>query len=140
MWGGYVYSGFSDETRRRTVSGSILSRMHGNRSLLRLFKRALALHPVDRPRLPIWGGAQDPNHRSSSMTCRIRPRTDSWPVLPSAPISERAGFGLDGRELLVWGTAIRAQGADIFEGPPCNGARTIPRRMRGDRCPMRLWK
>jgi N-acetylneuraminic acid mutarotase len=132
VWGGYVYSGFSDETvkgdgfkfdpRSNTWEPIAASPLQG---------RSVPATVWTGRELLIWGGSQDPDHQSFFEDgAAYDPRTDSWRVLPRAPISARAGLSVwTGRELIVWGTAVRADlpwRAGVADSPPRDGAAYDP--------------
>ncbi len=133
MWGGYVYSGFSDETvqgRRFQVRSSV--ECLGTH---RCFASSNAHSPcfrVDRPRTPHLGrGADRRSFDHSSMTALPTTRpTNTWRGTPQCPYQRELRLSVwTGKELIVWGTAIRARAADIFEGPQRTEPRTIPSRI-----------
>jgi N-acetylneuraminic acid mutarotase len=130
VWGGYVYSGFSDET----VEGDGFRFDPGSNTW-----EPIAASPLQARSLPatawtgrellIWGGSQDPSGGSFfGDGAAYDPRTDSWRVLPPAPISERAALSVwTGRELIVWGSAMRVPGrAGVADSPFREGAAYDP--------------
>lgn len=106
VWGGYVYSGFSDET----VEGDGFRFDPGSNTW-----EPIAPSPLQARSDPatawtgrellIWGGSQDPDHRSFfGDGAAYDPTTNTWRGLPDAPISARAPLSVwTGRELIVWG-------------------------------------
>ena len=123
VWGGYVYSGFSDETVQ--ADG------------FRFAPESNAWEPIaDSPlearsspasawtgkELLIWGGAQSADHSSFfDDGAAYDPAANSWRELPEAPISARAPLSVwTGQELIVWG-------ADALGGElPIDGAAYNP--------------
>jgi hypothetical protein len=110
VWGGYVYTGFSDEVPRsdgfafdgrsmkwETIAASPLA------------ARILPASAWTGDEFLIWGGS---DHRGGFFAdgAAYDPVTDSWRTLPSAPIGARAPlFVWTEREFIVWGTALRVE-------------------------------
>jgi N-acetylneuraminic acid mutarotase len=112
VWGGYVYSGFSDEvaqadgfafdgeTRRwESIAASPLS------------ARTAPAAAWTGAELLVWGGSTTPDLGGFVADgAAYDPANDTWRMLPPAPIDARAPLSVwTGRELIVWGTAVRVQ-------------------------------
>lgn len=114
VWGGYT--GFDEQN----VTGDGLvfdatSRAWGAMSTGPLSPRALAASAWTGSELLVWGGWQGTFGYEFAEGllddgAAYDPASDAWRALPSAPIEGRAPLSVwTGRELLVWGTAIRVE-------------------------------
>ncbi len=123
VWGGYVYSGFSDEAVEgdgfRFNPGSNTWEPIANSPLQARSSPASAWTGTE---LLIWGGAQSADHSSFfDDGAAYDPAANTWRQLPDAPIAARAPLSVwTGRELIVWG-------ADASSGEiPIDGAAYDP--------------
>lgn len=117
MWGGYRYTGMSDEISQDT--GFVYDA--NKRSW-----RAMAESPLagrndaatawTGRELLIWGGRTG-DTSSFDDGAAYDPATDTWRQLPQSPLTERAPLSVwTGDELLVWGNTVRV------DEPPLDGA------------------
>lgn len=109
VWGGHVYTGFSDEQPQK--NGFLFdARSRGWSPIARgpLGPRILPAAVWTGSEMLIWGGTDEEGETFLSDGAAYEPESDSWRILPPAPIGPRAPlFVWTGRELLVWGTAVR---------------------------------
>ena len=110
VWGGYVYSGYSDEQAQ--ADGFVYEpEAQRWRSLPDgpLEARAQPASAWTGTELLIWGGS--PNTTFGSFVddgAAYDPATETWRTLPQAPITARAPLSVwTGTEFIVWGTSIR---------------------------------
>lgn len=123
VWGGYVYSGYSDEVARDDgFVFSAASHEWRKMSPSPLEARAGPAAAWTGQELLIWGGSPSTSFgRFSSDGAAYDPDSDSWRELPPAPLSARAPLSVwTGKEFLLWGTAVRTY------DPPRDGAAYNP--------------
>jgi N-acetylneuraminic acid mutarotase len=110
VWGGYVYTGFSDETPQGDgFAFDGRSRKWERIAASPLTPRALSASAWTGEELLIWGGIPDrTSRRFLGDGAAYHPATDSWRKLPRAPIEARAPMSVwTGQELILWGTSVR---------------------------------
>lgn len=111
VWGGYVYTGFSDEVPQS--DGFIFdsrSRQWEPIAPSPLGPRILSASAWTGDELLIWGGTDRNLAGFFDDGAAYHPATDTWRQLPPAPISSRAPLSVwTGREFIVWGTDVRTQ-------------------------------
>lgn len=122
VWGGYRYTGMSDETSQDT--GFVYDADEETwRAMAEspLAGRSGAATVWTGRELLIWGGTTANVGSSFDDGAAYDPVTDSWRELPKAPLTERAPLSVwTGDELLVWGNTIRV------DEPPLDGAAYDP--------------
>ncbi|MEX0985328.1 MAG: hypothetical protein WD096_09815 [Actinomycetota bacterium] len=113
VFGGYVYSGYSDE--EMAGDGFRFDPATGATSPMAeapISARGGAASAWTGTELLVWGGT-DGTYRGNSPGllgdgAAYDPSTDTWRLLPRAPISPRVPLSVwTGRELIVWGTSTR---------------------------------
>lgn len=110
VWGGYVYTGFSDEVAQADgFAFDAASREWDRIAPSPLDARVLAASAWTGAEVLIWGGSADPDLAGFlDDGAAYDPAADTWRELPQAPISPRAPLSVwTGREFLLWGTAVR---------------------------------
>ncbi len=109
VWGGYVYSGFSDEVPQSDgFAFDARSKTWDPIAASPLGPRILPASAWTGTELLIWGGADLDLREFFDDGAAYDPRSDTWRTLPQAPIDARAPLSVwTGRELIVWGTAAR---------------------------------
>ena len=110
VWGGYVYTGYSDEVPQSDgFMFDARSREWNPMARSPLAARVVAASAWTGAELLIWGGSADSNLATFlDDGAAYDPATDSWRELPRAPISPRAPLSVwTGREFILWGTAVR---------------------------------
>jgi hypothetical protein len=122
-WGGYVYTGMSDETSAAT--GFTFDAATGQWSKLPASPLAARSFPAAAwtgSEFIIWGGSgSEAVGLFFDDGAAYSPMDRTWRSLPTAPIGDRAPLSVwTGRELIVWGSAIR------YEDPPRDGAAYDP--------------
>jgi hypothetical protein len=108
VWGGYVYTGFSDE--EPLEDGYLLDPLSGAAEALPpapLAARAFPAVAWTGSELLVWGG-WDLHVGFFDDGAAYDPATGEWRVLPQAPIEARMPFSVwTGSELVVWGSGWR---------------------------------
>ena len=111
VWGGYVYTGFSDEVPRS--DGFIFdahAREWGQIAPSPLGPRILPASAWTGDEMLIWGGTDRDLTGFFDDGAAYDPETDTWRRLPPAPISPRAPLSVwTSSEFILWGTAARMQ-------------------------------
>ena len=117
LWGGYVYTGMSDEEPQ--ADGFSFDSTSSKWEDLRDSPLSARTHPASvwtGRELLAWGG-WDGQRDFFGDGAAYDPETDRWRELPPAPITARAPLSVwTGNEFLVWGTRIRVN------DPPTDGA------------------
>lgn len=108
LWGGYVYTGFSDEVPEGNgFAFDARSRTWKPMAGSPLGPRVLPASAWTGNEVLIWGGSDDRGGFYDDGAA-YDPTTDTWRELPPAPVSARAPLSAwTGREFLVWGTVVR---------------------------------
>jgi hypothetical protein len=108
VWGGYVYTGFSDEVPQSDgFAFDAKSKTWEPIAAAPIGPRIVPASAWTGNEFLIWGGSDDRGGVFDDGAA-YDPTTDSWRKLPPAPISPRAPLYVwTGRELIVWGTAMR---------------------------------
>ncbi len=108
VWGGYVYTGFSDE--EPVDGGYLLDPLTGSAGALPTAPLAARAFPAvawTGSELIVWGG-WDLHDRFFDDGAAYDPASGGWRALPQAPIEARMPFSVwTGSELLVWGSRWR---------------------------------
>lgn len=125
IWGGYVYTGYSDEVPE--ADGFIFDAREGTWEQMApspLGPRAVPASEWTGNELLIWGGWDNGSDSIVGFLddgAAYDPTTDSWRRLPPAPLSARAPLSVwTGQEFIVWGTHVRVN------KPPRDGAAYDP--------------
>jgi hypothetical protein len=109
VWGGHVYTGFSDEADQG--DGLIFEAADREWKWMAASPLAARIQPAAAwtgEELLVWGGTDGRRDRLFGDGAAYDPESDSWRRLPDAPIGARAPLSVwTGDELLVWGTAVR---------------------------------
>ena len=131
VWGGYVFDGSGDKPEQ--ANGYVFegrAESWDELAATPLSPRAYAAAAWTGEELLIWGGTDGRQERFFDDGAAYDPETDSWRVLPEAPIRARAPLSVwTGRELIVWGTAVRIRDRPrdgAAYDPRANTWRTIP--------------
>lgn len=107
VWGGYVYTGFSDETVADT--GFVFDAQEGTWSEMApapISPRSDAAAAWTGSEFLVWGGAIE--GPCCGAGAAYDPATGTWRVLPEAPVGARVPLSVwTGDELIVWGTGAR---------------------------------
>ena len=109
IWGGYVYTGFSDEAVEGDgFSFNAATRTWSSIAPSPLAARAAPASAWTGSELLIWGGGRDTEFTSFFADgAAYDPVTDTWRSLPEAPISARAPLSVwTGQEFIVWGSSV----------------------------------
>lgn len=108
VWGGYVYTGFSDE--EPLDDGYLLDPLTGSAETLPAAPLAARAFPAvawTGSELIVWGG-WDLHDEFFDDGAAYDQASGEWRVLPQAPIEARMPFSVwTGSELLVWGSRWR---------------------------------
>jgi hypothetical protein len=108
VWGGYLYTGFSDE--EPLDDGYLLDPLTGNAEMVPpapLAARAFPAVAWTGSELIVWGG-WDLHNGFFDDGAAYDPESGEWRALPRAPIEARMPFSVwTGSELLVWGSKWR---------------------------------
>jgi len=108
VWGGYVYTGFSDE--EALEDGYLLDPLTGSTETVPaapLTARAFPAAAWTGSELIVWGGS-DLRDGFFDDGAAYDPESGEWRALPQAPIEARRPFSAwTGSELLVWGSKWR---------------------------------
>ena len=108
VWGGYIYSGYSDE--EPLANGYLLDPLSGDSKPLPPAPLSARTSPATAwtgTELIVWGG-YDLNGGFYGDGAAYAPASGSWRLLPPSPIDARDPFSVwTGAELVVWGTATR---------------------------------
>lgn len=122
IWGGYVYTGYSDESLEADgFAFDAREREWGPMARSPLGPRAQPASAWTGHELLVWGGWDNGGGQLFGDGAAYDPRADTWRRLPEAPITARAAHSVwTGREFIVWGTAVRA------DEPPRDGAAYDP--------------
>jgi hypothetical protein len=108
VWGGYVYTGFSDE--EPLDDGYLLDPLTGSAETLPATPLAARAFPAiawTGSELIVWGG-WDLHDGFFDDGAAYDPASGEWRALPQAPIEARMPFSVwTGSELLVWGSRWR---------------------------------
>jgi Kelch motif len=122
VWGGYVYTGLSDESPRSDgLAFDARSREWEPMSPSPLMRRLDPASAWTGEELLVWGG-WDGRNQFYDDGAVYDPATTQWRSLPQAPISARAALSVwTGEEFIVWGTAVRV------DERPHDGAAYNPR-------------
>jgi hypothetical protein len=110
VWGGYVYTGFSDEPLEKT--GFVFDALDRSWTDMAPSPLAARLSPAAAwtgSEFLVWGGwRKGPPFYGDGAA--YDPRTGTWRVLPPAPIEARVPLPVwTGEELIVWGTGARPE-------------------------------
>jgi hypothetical protein len=110
VWGGYVYSGYSDEVAQGDgFRYDVRTQTWDELPDSPLQARTIPASVWTGTQLLIWGGARTPDldgYRADGAA--FDPASGTWRMLPPAPLSARAPLHVwTGRELIVWGTSVR---------------------------------
>lgn len=108
VWGGYVYTGFSDEVAQSDgFKFDAASRTWEPIAPSPLAARVSPASAWTGTEMLVWGGASDRSLDDFlDDGAAYDPATDRWRQLPPAPVSARAPLHVwTGRELIVWGAS-----------------------------------
>jgi hypothetical protein len=125
VWSGYVFTGSGHKPRKS--DGFVFDARAHSWKQMSPSPLAPRAHPASAwtgEELLIWGGSDERQgaRRLFDDGAAYEPATDSWRMLPDAPIRARAPLSVwTGRQLLVWGTALRV------DPRPRDGAAYDPR-------------
>lgn len=114
VWGGFVYTGFSDEEAKGDgFMFDARSRTWEPIAPSPLAPRVSPASAWTGEEMLVWGGSDLQNKQVSRYFddgAAYDPETDTWRKLSQAPIDARSPLSVwTGRELIVWGAAVRLE-------------------------------